>query len=68
MTKTHHCTCLKSVFVGLERRLADFAQKADFWAILHYILYPNKMTLLNKISVLKDVIYIVCWNLACDQR
>ena len=31
-------------------------KKADFWAIVHYILYPNKMTLLNKISVLKDVI------------
>ena len=30
-------------------------KKADFWAILHYILYPNKMTLLNKISVSKDV-------------
>ena len=31
-------------------------KKADLWAILRYILYPNKMTLLNKISVLKDVI------------
>ena len=40
----------------------------DFWAILHYILYPNKMTPLNKIDVLKDVIKIVCWNSACDQR
>ena len=24
------------------------------------------MTLLNKVSVLIDVIWIVCWNLACD--
>ena len=58
-----HTTLLvfQSVFVGLGcRRLADVAQKADFWAILHYILYPNKMTVLNKISVLKDVLYRLC--------
>ena len=69
INKTQHCTSLKFVFVGFgRRRLADVAQKADFWAILHYILYPKKMTLLNKISVLKDEIQIVCWNLASDQR
>ena len=29
INKTHHCTCLKSVFVGLgRRRLADVAQKS----------------------------------------
>ena len=26
------------------------------------------MTLLNKIRVMKDVMWIVCWNLASDQR
>ena len=31
-------------------------KKADFWVFLHYILYPNKMTVLNKINVLKDEI------------
>ena len=51
-------TCLKSVFVGLGRlRLSDVAQKKAFFGnSALYILYPNKMTLLNKISVLKDVI------------
>ena len=24
-------------------------KKVDFWAILHYILYPNKMTLLDQV-------------------
>ena len=28
MNKTHHCTCLKSVFVGLGQRLADVAHKS----------------------------------------
>ena len=29
--------------------LPTLLKKTDFWAILHYILYPNKMTLLNKV-------------------
>ena len=63
MNKTHHCTCLKSVFVGLGQRLADVAHKSrPLRNSAFYILYPNKMTLLNKISVFKDVIQIVCWN------
>ena len=51
-------TCLTSVFVGLSRlRLADVAQKSHFFGnSALYVLYPNKMTLLNKRSVLKDVI------------
>ena len=33
-------TSFKSVFVGLGRRRR--LKKADFWAILHYILYPKQ--------------------------
>ena len=61
LINVHHCTCLKSVFVGLGRGsavevLSTLLKKAEFWAILHCILYPNKVTLLNKLSVSKDVI------------
>ena len=62
MNKTHHSTCLKSVFVGLGQRLADVAHKSRPLGNSALCIVSKQNDSSKKISVLKDVIQIVCWN------